>query len=104
MFEKRCNQIAKQCLAMGRVAVEMAEFVRTAHHGCCVFFVELRRVDGLRVLFFEVEDSPCWTVCVCGREGRIGSIATGCRNPSRISGLDDEEDVLCGPEGLKSGT
>ena len=58
MLEKGCNQIAKQGLSMGRVAVEMAEFVRTAHHGCCVFLVKLRRVDGLRVLFFEVEDSP----------------------------------------------
>ena len=101
MLEKGCNQVAKQCLTMGRVAVEMAEFVRTAHHGCCVFLVKFRSVDGFRVLFFEVEDSPCWTVC--GREGRIGSIATGYMDPGRLSVLDDEE-VSCGPEGLKSGS
>ena len=101
MFEKGCNQIAKQGLSMGRVAVEMAEFVRTAHHGCCVFLVKLRRVDGFRVLLFEVEDSSCWTVC--GREGRIGPIATGYSDPGRVSGLHDKR-VFCGPEVLKSGS
>ena len=68
MLEKGCNQIAKQGLSMGRVAVEMAEFVRTAHHGCCVFLVKLRRVDGFRVLFFSRLRTLPVGLCVGGRE------------------------------------